>query len=334
MARAAAEGHRVVLVVCTNGEHGESPDDLAPGETLVDRRRQETDRSAQRARDRPGRLARVRGLRDDRVGAERRSRLVLAGRRRRGGRSAGRRSCATSRPTSSSSTTGTATTGTRTTSRSIASDTVPPTWPARRSASRRRSTATPWRGLLAEFPFEEEFDPNGPADDGNPFGTPEAELHLAVDVSAYIERKRAALAAHASQVTDIGLMPADARRGVPAGVLHRVVHRARRPAGHAPGMVARRCGERLMARRAARPPRSGDGRLGRRSGPRARSGRPGAGPAARRSARSTSVPSRSRAARCGGAGRRRRRWPRRGAVDPDRRADRQRDPVAAGRPDG
>ena len=39
MARAAAEGHRVVLVVCTNGEHGESPDDLAPGETLVERRR-------------------------------------------------------------------------------------------------------------------------------------------------------------------------------------------------------------------------------------------------------------------------------------------------------
>ena len=39
MARAAAEGHRVVLVVATNGEHGESPDDLAAGETLVDRRR-------------------------------------------------------------------------------------------------------------------------------------------------------------------------------------------------------------------------------------------------------------------------------------------------------
>ena len=31
MARAAAEGHRVVLVVATNGEHGEVPDDLAAG---------------------------------------------------------------------------------------------------------------------------------------------------------------------------------------------------------------------------------------------------------------------------------------------------------------
>ena len=40
---AAAEGHRVVLVVATDGEHGEVPDDLGDGETLVDRRRAETD---------------------------------------------------------------------------------------------------------------------------------------------------------------------------------------------------------------------------------------------------------------------------------------------------
>ena len=46
MARAHAEGHRVVLVVATNGEHGEVPDDLADGETLADRRRAETARSA------------------------------------------------------------------------------------------------------------------------------------------------------------------------------------------------------------------------------------------------------------------------------------------------
>ena len=46
MARAHAEGHRVVLVVATDGEHGEVPDDLADGETLADRRRAETERSA------------------------------------------------------------------------------------------------------------------------------------------------------------------------------------------------------------------------------------------------------------------------------------------------
>src|ERR1700710_1150719 len=39
MARAKSEGHRVVLVSATRGELGEySPDALAPGEQLVDRR--------------------------------------------------------------------------------------------------------------------------------------------------------------------------------------------------------------------------------------------------------------------------------------------------------
>ncbi|HET7488941.1 MAG TPA: PIG-L family deacetylase [Acidimicrobiales bacterium] len=43
MARAAAEGHRVVLVVATRGEHGEVEDGfLDPGETLGDRRTKET----------------------------------------------------------------------------------------------------------------------------------------------------------------------------------------------------------------------------------------------------------------------------------------------------
>jgi len=46
IARAAAEGHRVVLVVATDGAFGESPDDLGDGETLIDRRRDELDRSA------------------------------------------------------------------------------------------------------------------------------------------------------------------------------------------------------------------------------------------------------------------------------------------------
>ncbi|MGZ7008184.1 MAG: PIG-L deacetylase family protein, partial [Ilumatobacteraceae bacterium] len=46
LARASAEGHRVVVVIATDGAHGEVPDDLAEGETLVDRRRAETTRSA------------------------------------------------------------------------------------------------------------------------------------------------------------------------------------------------------------------------------------------------------------------------------------------------
>lgn len=43
------------------------------------------------------------------------------------------------------------------------------------------------------------WDPDGPADDGNPFGTPEAELHWHVDVRGVLDVKRAALGAHASQ---------------------------------------------------------------------------------------------------------------------------------------
>jgi LmbE family N-acetylglucosaminyl deacetylase len=47
MAKAAEEGHRVVLVVATRGEHGEVADGfLADGETLAERRVQETHASA------------------------------------------------------------------------------------------------------------------------------------------------------------------------------------------------------------------------------------------------------------------------------------------------
>ena len=48
MAKAAADGHRVVLVVATKGEHGEVDDGvLGDGETLADRRVDETHRAAE-----------------------------------------------------------------------------------------------------------------------------------------------------------------------------------------------------------------------------------------------------------------------------------------------
>ena len=89
MARASAEGHRVVLVVCTNGEHGESPDDLADGELLVDRRRRETEASA--AVLGVARIAWLGYGDSGMTGWEQNaaSGLVLAGRSRRGGRAAG-----------------------------------------------------------------------------------------------------------------------------------------------------------------------------------------------------------------------------------------------------
>ena len=47
MAKAAAAGHRVVLVSATRGEHGEVPDGfLEPGETLAERREQELQAAA------------------------------------------------------------------------------------------------------------------------------------------------------------------------------------------------------------------------------------------------------------------------------------------------
>jgi LmbE family N-acetylglucosaminyl deacetylase len=53
---------------------------------------------------------------------------------------------------------------------------------------------------------ENGFDPDGPMDDGNPMGTPEAEIHWQVDVAAYLPQRRAALSCHASQTTDVGGM--------------------------------------------------------------------------------------------------------------------------------
>src|SRR5699024_914602 len=47
MARAADQGHRVVLVYGTNGEHGEALADLRPAESVVERRRSEAERSGQ-----------------------------------------------------------------------------------------------------------------------------------------------------------------------------------------------------------------------------------------------------------------------------------------------
>ena len=46
MARASAEGHRVVVVFATNGDHGEVAEDAIEGETVADHRRREAEASA------------------------------------------------------------------------------------------------------------------------------------------------------------------------------------------------------------------------------------------------------------------------------------------------
>jgi LmbE family N-acetylglucosaminyl deacetylase len=220
IARATAEGHRVVLVMATDGDHGEVPDDLAQGETLVDRRRQETARSAevlgvhrlvwlgyadsgmtgweQNDHERSffqapvdeaaAALAEV--LREERAdvltvydwhgnyGHPDHIKVHTVG--HRAAELAG----------------------------------TPAVFEAtmNRDAMKRFFAEAQSQGV-SPGPEGEDWDPDDPADDGNPMGTPEAELTHAVDVSAYVWRKKQAIACHRSQVTDAGFfmsLPDDA----------------------------------------------------------------------------------------------------------------------------
>jgi LmbE family N-acetylglucosaminyl deacetylase len=216
MARAVAEGHRVVLVVATDGAHGEVPDDLSDGETLVDRRQQETDGSiaalgahrvvflgytdsgmtgwdqnsdpdcffqaelaeaAERlatilreenadvltAYDWHGNYGHPDHIKVHEVGHAAADLLISEGREIR-----------------------------------IFEATM----------NRDRVVTMMQQAMEAGMtpPQDgddgEPFDPAGPADDGNPFGMPEAELTLEVDVSGFVVQKRAAIACHRSQISD------------------------------------------------------------------------------------------------------------------------------------
>ncbi|MFZ2012519.1 MAG: PIG-L family deacetylase [Nocardioides sp.] len=207
MARASAQGDRVVVVFATNGEHGEVPADLADGETVAAYRRREADASA-----------RILGL--DRVvwlgyadsgmsgwdqnhhedsfhGAdldEAARRLadildeedadVLVGYDWHGNyghpdhvkvhhlahRAA---DLAERRPR-------------------LLESTLNRTELARLVALGREA------GVDVA-----DFDPDAPMDDGNPLGMPEDEISWRVDVTAQLDQRHAALEAHRSQATDI-----------------------------------------------------------------------------------------------------------------------------------
>ena len=216
IALAAAEGHRVVVVYATNGDHGEVPTDLEPGETLVDRRRREAHASCAllgvsrvvwlNYRDSgmtgwDGNEHEESFMQADPV--EARGRLlavvdderadVLVGYDWHGNyghpdhvavhrlvRAAA--DAAMVRPR-------------------LLEVTI------NRDAVRVMIAAAREMGVV-----EDVFDPDGPMDDGNPMGTPEAELHWAVDISDVLFLKRMSLRCHASQASDIDgflAMPAD-----------------------------------------------------------------------------------------------------------------------------
>ena len=66
-----------------------------------------------------------------------------------------------------------------------------------RDAIRRALEASHAAGI------EPDWDPDEPMDDGNPLGEPESVITWQVDVSAYLDQRRASMEAHRSQATDI-----------------------------------------------------------------------------------------------------------------------------------
>ena len=215
MARAHAEGHRVVLVVATNGEHGEVPDDLG-GETLVERRRAET--AAAAAELGVDHVAWLGYTDSGMTGWEQNAdpgSFLQAPLDEAADRLAGilRAEDATvltiydwhgnyGHPDHIK----VHHVGVR------AAELVAGELPALRvfEATMNRDEMARQIAQAAEageHPFtdeNEEFDPLAPMDDGNPFGTPEAELTHEVDVSAFVGAKRRAIACHRSQATDSG----------------------------------------------------------------------------------------------------------------------------------
>lgn len=219
LARASAEGHRVVLVIATDGDYGEMPDDLAEGETLVQRRRVETAASAAALG-----VHRVEwlGYKDSGMtgweqnhdpdsffqtpiehAAERLAAIlreedadVLTVYDWHGNyghpdhikvHHVGHRA-------------GELAETPRVFEATVNRDHII------RMMEVARQAGTPMMP-------DEEFDPHTGTDDGNPLGMSEAELTHAVDVSAFIEHKRESFRCHKSQVTDTGLflqMPEEA----------------------------------------------------------------------------------------------------------------------------
>jgi LmbE family N-acetylglucosaminyl deacetylase len=207
MSRAAAEGHRVILVVATGGEFGETPADLSEGETLAQRRAQETSVSAAALGahavhflgysdsgmtgwdqnqhpeafmnapldEAAERLAAILRAEDVDVithydwhgnyGHPDHIKIHQVG--KRAAELAG----------------------------------TPHVYEATMNRDHMARLMDAARASGVELPdFGDDETPN--TDDGNPFGMAESDLTTAVDVSAFVSNKRAAMRAHASQITD------------------------------------------------------------------------------------------------------------------------------------
>ncbi|OFE18823.1 GlcNAc-PI de-N-acetylase [Humibacillus sp. DSM 29435] len=209
MARAVKEGHRVVLVVATNGDHGDAPGDLADGETVVDRRRAEAEAAAAV------------------IGTHRIEWLGYA--------DSGMTGWSQNEHESSFFTADTEVAAERVAAvlREEDADVVvgydwhggyghPDHVKVHAVTKRAAELAGTPRYLEASMNrdamvrgFEAareagmdvgDWDPSQAMDDGNPLGSSESELHWACDVSDYLAVKREALKAHASQGDAQGML--------------------------------------------------------------------------------------------------------------------------------
>lgn len=206
MARASEEGHRVVLVVATGGEHGEAPDDLAPDETVADRRRREAGTSASILG--VHRLAWLGYADSGMTGWEQNAdEAALTGADLD---EAASRLAAILDEEAADVVVGYDFHGNyghpdhvkvhRVVRRAV--DLTEGPRPRLLEATMNRDRLRAGFNQARDAGVEMEFDPDAPWDDGNPMGTPEAELHWEVDVTAYTDKRRASIKAHASQASD------------------------------------------------------------------------------------------------------------------------------------
>jgi LmbE family N-acetylglucosaminyl deacetylase len=216
MARAHAEGHRVVLVVATDGAFGEVPADLAEGETLPDRRRRETNASAEALGiDRVEFL----GYADSGMTGWKENAnpecFFQADLDEAGGRLASILADEQADVLTSYDWHGNYGHPDHVQVHRVANRAeavVAERLPGLRvlEATMNRDAMKVMMAQAAEAGEDfgperddgETWDPDAPMDDDNPMGTPEAELTMEVDVSEFVRQKRAAIGAHSSQVSD------------------------------------------------------------------------------------------------------------------------------------
>jgi len=207
MARAAAEGHRVVVVFATHGEHGEVAADAVEGETVADYRRREAEASAAAIG-----LARIVWLGYSDSGMSGWEQNNVEGSLHRADLDEAAQRVAD------------------VLDQEQADFLVGYDWHggyghpdhvkvhhiAHRAAdlaavrprllestmNRTEIAALLRAGREAGLDLD-DFDPEAPMDDGNPLGSTEDEITWRVDTTAYLPQKRASLEAHRSQATDI-----------------------------------------------------------------------------------------------------------------------------------